>query len=263
MVPRSSRWSVAGDEPQMLARALPACRFSCRRIATWPAAWPNAAFGCTVHILDDGFQHLQLARDDRRPAGVAGAISTKRSAAGRTAARAPRCGARCRRAARVRGMRLMPAARLERGPAFASAFARGRRRKAIDEGDAAANAVVVAVARMRFFREVPRALWRDWCARWCSAITTGFRVASSRRSRRISRADALDSCHHRRIARSTEKDAVRWRAGLVGTSRSEQSRVRAGGANSPSGCGAGRPVLDHRPRATAGAGEVPASSWPG
>ncbi|HKE83148.1 MAG TPA: tetraacyldisaccharide 4'-kinase [Vicinamibacterales bacterium] len=53
---------ISGDEPQMLARALPgvpvlvcADRYLAGRLA-------EAQFGCTVHLLDDGFQHLQLAR---------------------------------------------------------------------------------------------------------------------------------------------------------------------------------------------------------
>ena len=52
----------SGDEPFMLAHALPgtpvlvsADRFLAGRLA-------ESRFGCTVHILDDGFQHLQLAR---------------------------------------------------------------------------------------------------------------------------------------------------------------------------------------------------------
>jgi tetraacyldisaccharide 4'-kinase len=52
----------AGDEPLMLAQALPgtpvlvsADRYLAGRLA-------ETRFGCTVHILDDGFQHLQLAR---------------------------------------------------------------------------------------------------------------------------------------------------------------------------------------------------------
>jgi tetraacyldisaccharide 4'-kinase len=52
----------SGDEPQMLARALPgtpvlvsADRYLAGRLA-------ESRFGCTIHILDDGFQHLQLAR---------------------------------------------------------------------------------------------------------------------------------------------------------------------------------------------------------
>jgi tetraacyldisaccharide 4'-kinase len=52
----------AGDEPTMLAQALPGTavlvspdRYLAGRLA-------ETRFGCTVHILDDGFQHLQLAR---------------------------------------------------------------------------------------------------------------------------------------------------------------------------------------------------------
>jgi tetraacyldisaccharide 4'-kinase len=52
----------AGDEPFMLARALPhaavlvsAARYPAGRLA-------ETRLGCTVHVLDDGFQHLGLAR---------------------------------------------------------------------------------------------------------------------------------------------------------------------------------------------------------
>jgi tetraacyldisaccharide 4'-kinase len=55
--------ATAGDEPLMLARALPqvpvlvgADRFLSGRLA-------ERRLGATVHLLDDGFQHLQLARD--------------------------------------------------------------------------------------------------------------------------------------------------------------------------------------------------------
>jgi tetraacyldisaccharide 4'-kinase len=53
----------AGDEPMMLARNLPGVvvivspdRYLGGRLA-------ERHFGCDVHLLDDGFQHLQLARD--------------------------------------------------------------------------------------------------------------------------------------------------------------------------------------------------------
>jgi tetraacyldisaccharide 4'-kinase len=53
----------AGDEPLMLARLLPSVpvlvgtdRFECGQRA-------ERAFDITVHVLDDGFQHLTLARD--------------------------------------------------------------------------------------------------------------------------------------------------------------------------------------------------------
>jgi tetraacyldisaccharide 4'-kinase len=54
---------TAGDEPLMLARALPrvavlvgADRYLCGRLA-------EEKLGVTVHLLDDGFQHFGLARD--------------------------------------------------------------------------------------------------------------------------------------------------------------------------------------------------------
>lgn len=53
----------SGDEPQMLARAVPQAavlvspsRYLAGRIA-------ESRLGCTVHILDDGFQHFDLMRD--------------------------------------------------------------------------------------------------------------------------------------------------------------------------------------------------------
>ena len=53
----------AGDEPLMLARALPgvpvlvsADRYLAGRVAEWH-------LGATVHLLDDGFQHFALGRD--------------------------------------------------------------------------------------------------------------------------------------------------------------------------------------------------------
>ena len=53
----------SGDEPQMLARAVPQAavlvspsRYVAGRIA-------ESRLGCTVHVLDDGFQHFDLMRD--------------------------------------------------------------------------------------------------------------------------------------------------------------------------------------------------------
>lgn len=53
----------SGDEPYMLARRLPGVavlvcpsRFLAGRLA-------ETRLGCTVHLLDDGFQHLELRRD--------------------------------------------------------------------------------------------------------------------------------------------------------------------------------------------------------
>src|SRR5688572_12497923 len=53
----------AGDEPLMLARQVPraaVCDSPDRHLAGTLA---EHQLGCTVHILDDGFQHLELARN--------------------------------------------------------------------------------------------------------------------------------------------------------------------------------------------------------
>jgi tetraacyldisaccharide 4'-kinase len=54
--------SQAGDEPMMLARQVPGatvCVSPDRHLSGVLAE----KLGCTVHVLDDGFQHLELARD--------------------------------------------------------------------------------------------------------------------------------------------------------------------------------------------------------
>ncbi len=53
----------SGDEPQMLAHAVPraAVLVSSSRYAAGRMA--ESRFGCTVHVLDDGFQHFELMRD--------------------------------------------------------------------------------------------------------------------------------------------------------------------------------------------------------
>lgn len=53
----------AGDEPLMLARALPGIPVLVGANRHLSGALAERRFGATVHVLDDGFQHLQLARD--------------------------------------------------------------------------------------------------------------------------------------------------------------------------------------------------------
>jgi tetraacyldisaccharide 4'-kinase len=65
----SDGWSVAatveeaGDEPVMLARALPGVVVAVGRRRAAAGREVEARFGRRVHVLDDGFQHLRLARD--------------------------------------------------------------------------------------------------------------------------------------------------------------------------------------------------------
>ena len=55
--------AIAGDEPMMLARQVAgaAVLVGARRFVAGRLA--ERALGCTVHLLDDGFQHVQLERD--------------------------------------------------------------------------------------------------------------------------------------------------------------------------------------------------------
>lgn len=53
----------SGDEPFMLARELPGCCVLVDPHRARAGALAESTLQCTVHILDDGFQHVQLARD--------------------------------------------------------------------------------------------------------------------------------------------------------------------------------------------------------
>jgi tetraacyldisaccharide 4'-kinase len=53
---------TAGDEPLMLARALPAVPVLVCRDRYLAGVTAEERFGVTVHVLDDGFQHVRLAR---------------------------------------------------------------------------------------------------------------------------------------------------------------------------------------------------------
>lgn len=53
----------AGDEALMLARALPGVAVLVAKDRHWAGALAERRLGATVHLLDDGFQHVKLARD--------------------------------------------------------------------------------------------------------------------------------------------------------------------------------------------------------
>ena len=55
--------AVAGDEPVMLARALPRAIVAVGPRRDRVGRLVEERFGPCVHVLDDGFQHLRLARD--------------------------------------------------------------------------------------------------------------------------------------------------------------------------------------------------------
>jgi tetraacyldisaccharide 4'-kinase len=54
---------TAGDEPLMLARALPGVGVFVGADRHLSGCLAERRFGATVHVLDDGFQYLELARD--------------------------------------------------------------------------------------------------------------------------------------------------------------------------------------------------------
>ena len=53
----------SGDEPLMLARQVPGAAVCVSPDRHLAGIFAERQLGCTVHVLDDGFQHLQLARD--------------------------------------------------------------------------------------------------------------------------------------------------------------------------------------------------------
>jgi tetraacyldisaccharide 4'-kinase len=55
--------SESGDEPQMLARALTGVPVLVSADRFLAATLAEQLFGCSVHLLDDGFQHVQLGRE--------------------------------------------------------------------------------------------------------------------------------------------------------------------------------------------------------
>ncbi len=64
---RRDRWrdhgrDQAGDEPLMLARQVPGATV-CVSPDRYLGGVLAEKLGCTVHVLDDGFQHIELARD--------------------------------------------------------------------------------------------------------------------------------------------------------------------------------------------------------
>jgi tetraacyldisaccharide 4'-kinase len=59
----TSEFDESGDEPLMLARELDGATVLVSADRYLAGTLAERRFGCTVHLLDDGFQHLKLARD--------------------------------------------------------------------------------------------------------------------------------------------------------------------------------------------------------
>ena len=67
--------AIAGDEPLMLARAVPGAAVVVAADRHAAGTLAETTLGATVHVLDDGFQHLGLARDLDIVVTGAGAIA--------------------------------------------------------------------------------------------------------------------------------------------------------------------------------------------
>lgn len=60
---KARSYQEVGDEPLMLARALPSVPIVIDKNRAEAGRWATEAFGVDVLVLDDAYQHLQLARD--------------------------------------------------------------------------------------------------------------------------------------------------------------------------------------------------------
>ena len=119
----------SGDEPLMLARQLPGRLGAGRERSLSCGLFAERHLGATVHVLDDGFQHLQLDRDvDLVIVAARTSRLMRADAAGRPFARASRHAARRRRRARRRR------ARVRARPAAAKCAVRGLPHAARDGG---------------------------------------------------------------------------------------------------------------------------------
>ena len=218
----------------MLARAVPgavvvvgADRYAAGRHA-------ERALGATVHLLDDGFQHVQLGPRSRhrRHAGRRARRPTR-------AAQGPAARAARRAVARVaagRGGRRPTRGGRGRGPALGvpracgARASAGRRRSAVHGGVPPPGARVVAwpasASRRSSSTGLRAAGWQVVATRGVRAITTGSRPRDlARVARRSSRTSAWGVL-------TTDKDAVRLeplgRAAL-------RRRARAAGDRRPAG----------------------------
>jgi tetraacyldisaccharide 4'-kinase len=204
---------TAGDEPLMLARAVPgvivavgADRFLSGRLA-------ERRLGATVHILDDGFQHFALARDVDLLVTGEDDLNDRPLPAGRL--REPLAAARNADAAIVDAGYLPAAERVGRALAVPQVF-RGTRQlgppRMIRTGDTVVvpeNSRVFATAAIarpeRFFADLSAADWQV-------VGTMPFRDHHQFTRRDVERIAAAAKSTAAAIILTTDKDAVRFAA---------------------------------------------------
>jgi tetraacyldisaccharide 4'-kinase len=204
----------AGDEPLMLARALPAVpvvvcpsRYRAGRVA-------EEQLGATVHLLDDGFQHLQMARDVDLLLVSEDDLSDRPLPGGRL--REPLAAARAADAALVSAGYASAVDRVARAVGIGTSFQVTRTLGAPRTVGASPESVVVppqarvfAVAGIarpdRFFSDVA-------AAGWDLVGSMGFRDHHRFTASDVKRIAAAARAAAAAIVLTTEKDAVRLEA---------------------------------------------------
>lgn len=211
-------FDAAGDEPLMLARALPtvpvlvgADRYLSGRLA-------EEKLGVTVHLLDDGFQHLELARDVDLLVTGEDDLLDRPMPAGRL--REPLAAATEAHAALVTAGDAETADRVGRALGLTKVFRVARTIGAprmVASGETAvvpANEPVFAVAGIarpeRFFTDLASAGWRVVGSRT-------FRDHHTFTDRDMSRVSAAARTAGATIVMTTEKDAVRLASAAPGS----------------------------------------------
>jgi tetraacyldisaccharide 4'-kinase len=206
----------SGDEPLMLARAVPRARvvvgvdrYLCGRIA-------EEQLGATVHILDDGFQHLALARTVDLVLSSDDDLSDRPLPSGRL--REPLSAARAADAALVSAGYLTAAERVARTLGIATAFrvARAIGAPRTLSGDSIVVPpesrvfLVAGIARPeRFFSDVASAGWHV-------VGSIAFRDHHQFTARDVARISKAARTAAAAIVLTTDKDAVRLDSTLVG-----------------------------------------------
>ena len=203
----------AGDEPLMLARALPAVpvlvgadRYLSGRLA-------EEQFGVTVHLLDDGFQHFGLVRDVDLLVTGEEDLADCPLPVGRL--REPLAVAAQADAALVAASYAEAAARVGRALGVSSTFRVARtiaapwwvatRETVVVPADEPVFAVAGIASPQRFFSEIESAGWR-------LVGSMAFRDHHRFTDRDVARIAAAARAAGATVVMTTEKDAVRLEA---------------------------------------------------
>ncbi len=204
---------AAGDEPLMLARAVPGVIVAVSADRFLSGCLAERRLGATVHILDDGFQHFALARDVELLVTGEDDLHDQPLPAGRL--REPLTAARHAHAAIVDAGYLPAAERVGRALAVAQVF-RGTRLLGPPRMVRSGDTVVVpeqsrvfataGIARPeRFFSDVVAAGWQ-------LVGTMPFRDHHRFTERDVNRIAGAAKRAAAAIILTTDKDAVRWAA---------------------------------------------------